>query len=372
MDTTITSHINIPKYEYKLSDYLDRSIVIYGPSGSGKSTIILNILKYLNGKINMAIVYSPTEPSNKNYTGIIDPAMILYEIKMVNASKTTKKRNEEAELIEYMQNLFDYQTARMKTYKMANDIKTLSKLVAKIKSNDKHKCKDIVEQINSHRVQAIKDIEVRYSHNNAQMASEISKIDAKFNEYIIDIFKQYIKLNEKQLWDEKLTEAEINAIKFIEFNPRILLIFDDCADMLEKAFKNKVFSALFFRGRHAGITFIMSMQSYGTMPKRFRTNAFISIFTKAESMNSFFENDNNFSKQLKKKIIDSSSDIFVGYRKCVYIRDDNSGNNFYHMTFPMLEKFRFGSRALHEYCDKIQIKDMKMTNDNKYYKNFMS
>ena len=68
--------------------------------------------------------------------------------------------------------------------------------------------------------------------------------------------KKYVHL----LKNFDLTYEEKFCVKFLYFNPSLLLILDDCASQVDKWGKDNTINKLFFEGRWMWITSIYTMQ----------------------------------------------------------------------------------------------------------------
>ncbi|PWG71569.1 hypothetical protein DF186_24220, partial [Enterococcus hirae] len=65
-----------------------------------------------------------------------------------------------------------------------------------------------------------------------------------------------------------------------------------------------------FEGRHANITFIMSMQNVTKVPKEIRQNTMILIFTAGAAVNLFFGNAASGETHNKKTALAKSTKVF--------------------------------------------------------------
>jgi hypothetical protein len=103
------------------------------------------------------------------------------------------------------------------------------------------------------------------------------------------------------LWDRNdLSEDERCCLQHLHFNPRLLLIFDDCAAQLKPFFNKDVFRLLFYQNRHSFITVVLCCQDDTDLPANLRKNAFLSFFTEPVICTANFGRQaNQFSKHIK-------------------------------------------------------------------------
>ena len=60
------------------------------------------------------------------------------------------------------------------------------------------------------------------------------------------LYRKYITPHYNELWRKKsLSEDERYSLYYLHFNPRMLLIFDDCAAQLKPFFTKEIFRLLF-------------------------------------------------------------------------------------------------------------------------------
>jgi hypothetical protein len=157
----------------------------------------------------------------------------------------------------------------------------------------------------------------------------------------------------------------------LNFNPRLLLIFDDCAAQLKPFFNKDIFRLLFYQNRHSYITVILVCQDDTDLAANLRKNAFISFFTTGIVSSSNFERPSNkFPKDVKALVGAILPDVFQGNRKLAYIREDDSRQNFYHVECPYPRPAMFGSQASHELCALLHSTGTTIDRENPYYEHF--
>jgi hypothetical protein len=196
------------------------------------------------------------------------------------------------------------------------------------------------------------------------------------------IYKTIIKKNIDRLNASLLTEEEKYCIKFINFNPHMMIVLDDCAAYVSKWGKNETINRLFFESRHIYVTSFYTMQDDKKLETGIRKNTYLNVFTDANCAISFFINvANSFSKDEKKTANLIANSIFQpneygipNYKKMIYCRKDTT-NKFRYILVDkqyVMGTFRMGSQYLWDLCERIPEDDHKTTlsKDNQFYAAF--
>lgn len=348
-DTTIYTEDNneIPLFQKKASDFLNKSIILYGSSGSGKSMIIRDILYILKDHIPNVLVIAPTNHLNKSFDDIIPTQLIFPEVTE-----------------ELIQNVFKRQKAIVKLYNMVNDIKKLENIYNKISQQNE-------QTIKYRLISSYNSIKLKYTSNNelniVEKKIKLKELEDLHKKSLMEFYKKIINkyrnliINNKS-YQNKFDDTEYNIIKCININPNFILIFDDCGYNANIWSKYTEIKEMFMNGRHHKITFMMSFQDDKLLDSGLRKNAFINIFTTEIVCNSFFQRSaNNFTKQEKNKMQKLAQYVFndsklkdKNYKKLVYIKDKNP--NVLYILADYVEYFKFGSEFLHDLCNKVKKK----------------
>ena len=363
---TTKTNINIPVFEPTIDKFLDRTTVLYGPSGSGKTVYVKYILDILRSEIDQVCVISPSEQSNKAYEGIVHPLLIHDRLWEANPDKP-EDEDEKRGAIRFLKKIWDRQDMASSTYNLVNQIETLrgvyQKLPAQYAANDRV----------THIIAATKSkiISVRAIQDSAIRDEKTHSIKKMAERALIAVYKKQIIEGIDYLPNSALTEQEAIVVRNIKLNPRLLIIFDDCAAMLKPMFNREIFKKLFYQNRHSFISVIVCCQDDSDLPPHIRKNTFTSIYTHPNVCTSNFERrSNGYSKTVQKKVLDSLSTIFVGHRKMVYLRDDPSRQEVYHTTAKMPPRKMFGSAELIALCNRISVDGCKMDRNNPYFKSY--
>jgi tRNA A37 threonylcarbamoyladenosine biosynthesis protein TsaE len=347
--------------------YIDKTIAIYGCTRSGKTVITKNIMKILNNYIDQILVISPSEPSNRSYEGYVDSPFIHYKLYISDPNDTGKKDNWKEKSFVFLESIWARQELMASIYNRSNKIDVLESLFYKIVLHIREEAECVISNMKKKCNIAIEQIKKQYEIVGIREA-KIKDITDKFNDIMIQIYKKYIHIDYENIWKMDLNEDERYSLQYLCFNPRLLLIFDDCAASLKPFFTKEIFRKLFYQNRHSYITVIISVQDDTDIPANLRKNAFINFYTEPIVCSSNFERTSNkYSRHTKSYVNDIIPYVFNGFRKLAYIRETEQ---FYHVTFEIPESFKFGSIAMQELCNSVENKETSMDKENIYYNYF--
>jgi len=192
------------------------------------------------------------------------------------------------------------------------------------------------------------------------LANETNKLKDKFNEMILTILKKCIHYVKKEIKSgnitkESLSHEELDIIKYIDINPNILLVFDDCAAELKKFNKSDIMRKLFYQSRHVNITFIITAQDEIDLDASLRKNSNITILCDSNCTNGFFErNSNAFGKKIRQITKEISEVLFSDAHKntkLIYNKDQSDKLMWY--VASIRNNFIFGSKIILEFSNKI-------------------
>lgn len=319
---------------------LKKNIVLYGANNSGKTTLLIDLLSIIRPYVPNIIAYAPTADSNNSLKDIV-PDMLI-------------QRNME---LDHIKRVYNRQKDAAAAYNNANDPEILRSLFNRAVGND-DKCiektiVDIRDETLSKLQSCVSDI--------IERKKQAKEIETLAQDMLNSIYKKVIRSTRQALLKMNLTDTERNAIKFLDFNPNMVMIFDDCASILTKKIQNDpMIKDLFYMYRHAYITIFFTFQDDLGLESYLRKNASLSFFTTQQCCDAYFERgSNNFSKDMKGRAQIASNAIFnpnqkglPDHSKLLYIRDDIDPFRFY--CAHLHDQFRFGSDALWKYCNKIE------------------
>ena len=362
----------IPELDMKISNFLLRNIVIYGPSNTGKTVCGKAIMHTLKSEIDQVIVIAPTNTQNDSYTGLVPDQFIHTEIYLpppVIPNKKSAKDKEEG-ACRFMSLIIERQKALVSEYRRANNVSILKKIYRHIPNNP---IGAELAKVDSKRETMLANVEKRMPPSKLQ--ATIKSIDDQCDTIYMKLYKNAIRTNMKHLISSThVSKEDKQTINFIDVNPHLLLILDDCAATMGFLFKSDVFSEIFYQGRHNFITLILICQDDVDLPSSLRKNAYISIFTSSVIANTYFTRMND--KTTSKTAIDATDAIFKSsgderFRKMAYVREPGpNSSQFLYKSFPIHEEFRFGSDALYELCDKVKDDGTHQLSENRFHNVF--
>lgn len=316
--------------------FIDKTTVIYGESNTGKSTIIVDILYTLSEQIDQIIVFAPTDRQTNTYgTGLVPLPCIHYVI----SSETLSA-------------IYDRQEALVTTYSKANNPVIIDSLFNKIRGIDN--VKRIIDEIRS-----------KFDNLRVVEQSQVSKLDelsAECTRVITNIRKKYITDNRAALSLLDLTTEEAYCLRYLNLNPKLILIFDDCTvEIKTMAKKSSIFQKFFYQGRHLQTTIIIACHSDICLPPDIKKNVFISMYSSEKCATATFDRASaNMSKVNKKSALDACTEVFmVKWYVLVCIRD----SLMYKYKASLHNGFKFGSKYIWEFCKMIENDGQPVTNN---------
>lgn len=361
----------VTQLQFTPSMFLDKTTVIYGPSKTGKTVQVKNIMKTINGFCDEILVVAPTEPSNGSYVGYVDAPLVHYRLWLADPSNPKKEDGVKGSL-RFLEYVWKRQEMKAAIYTRANNLTTLSKLFARIPGRERADGTKYLSLLARKRSRVIEHVAEQYADDRGKQNDKRKEVNDKFKQMVILVYKKYIvPFFEHILGQEDLSEDERYSLVYISFNPRLVIIFDDCAAQLKPLFQKEVFRLLFYQNRHSFITPIVCCQDDTDMAVNLKKNAFVSIFTEAIVAASFFERvTNKFPKPTKRFVAELLPELFRGHRKLAYIREDDAHQNFYYTDVPYQPPFKFGSSAVQELCAKVKAEGPVFDRENPFYASF--
>lgn len=295
--------VKVQEYSLDKRNVLNRNIVIYGQTGSGKTVITKQIIKEVADNVAFAMVVCPTEPSHKTYSKFIPKSMIHTSLK---ADRIDNKNA--------VDKFIEWQTKRARNYSNAREYEVVSSIYSKNPSS---------EEINK----ILHDFVSKGQDSTTDIATYKDRVSEIIYRYIIKNIDDYKNLS-------NLSDADKYFLKYIDMNPNVLLVFDDCGAELKTMFKGRdSLKKIFNQGRHLNITCIVICQSVTDLESHYRKNARIVIFTDAPSVkNAMTNKSNGYTKDQSDTANCIISKVFSEqYRKLIFLTDEN-GPQFKYYT----------------------------------------
>ena len=175
-----------------------------------------------------------------------------------------------------------------------------------------------------------------------------------------------------------LDDDERYTLKYLDLNPRILVIFDDAMmeifNMLSEGKKNHDYTLknFFFKGRHSMITHFYAFQDDTKIDPDMRKNTHINIFTDPNCAFTFFKRGSNgFGKIIQKQsetIIDEVFGNGKKYESLIFIK--KYGDPWFVQKADLHDDFEMCERNIREFCKKIERKERHVDTSNPFFEKF--
>lgn len=357
--------ILIPLYSKSPYGLHNKSVMFYGLSGTGKTVLINDFMYRTKSLFPKVVVFAPTNQEKHDYDGIV-PTPLIYE----------------DFTIDNIRELYEHQRAAAQVYNNANNLKVLNGLFMKVASRKSHQH---LKRLLAMKNRALTDIEKNYK-DAGQRKSKREEVTDMMREKLITFYKSIIKPHkDKFVGNKNLNDKEALAIKYLDYNPHILVIFDDAMKELIAVIKegkknnDNVIENFFFKGRHAKITHFYAFQDDGGIDPGIRKNAFVNFFTsKNVALHFFNAGANNFTPYEKKKAAVIVEEIFahanedghpLEHAKLAYLRDHK--NPFQYVIADVHDDFRMCSDAIRAFCRKVQRDENEIDTTNSHMGVFM-
>lgn len=360
----------LPALKLTAGMLVNKTIVLYGSSGTGKTVIIKNIMRVVSDQIDQILLVSPTEPSNRSYDGYIDPALIHYSLDLPDPrdpKDTPAKR-----AMRLLESIFKRQEMMAAIFTRASRSAVIAQLYQRLSAGERRESDGIIESLGRKRRRAVAEIHRTHAADAGRAAEELKVVDEKFRDVAKLVHRRSLVPAVGRLWARRdLSEDERYTLRYLCFKPHLLLIFDDCAADLKPYFKKAVLRKLFYQNRHVFITMVISCQDDTDLPANLRKNAFVSIFAESIVCTANFDRaSNSYPKATRVLVTESVGEVFKGFRKMAYIRDDSKKQYFYHLTCENSVPSLFGSPALAQLCNAVHADGVAMDKDNPFYDKF--
>lgn len=339
--------------------YLNKTTIIYGRTNSGKSTIIEEIMMLCKDYIPTVFVIAPTNSSNNAYTNKIPPQFILKDLD-----------------VEWLDKLLTRQKNSAGAYINANKIDMLKHLFDKVSDSTSQNLELSIIKKADNSIIFIDESNMEFAYKKSQKAQILEDRDAMLRK----LYKTTIRFSKVILeQDSTLSKSEKAALSFLDFNPNIMLILDDCASKFKKLYKkSSAIKEIFYEGRHYFFTTIISSQDDKEIDSELRKNTTISIFTTSQAATSNFERTSNGyakhervrAKYCIETIFKQDENDIKHFQKLVYLQ--NESDPFRFLIADLYDDFRMGSLPMWEYADRIGKRCDRLNKNNKLLEQYGS
>lgn len=295
--------------------FLDRLTAIYGTSGTGKTVLLRSILQRLRAV-----------PEGTFFTGTEDS---FPEIpKAFVHGKVTE---------EMLVGIWDRQGVKTDIYKRANNLAVLARLAARVPSPQ------IATMAG--RVEAVRSQERAKLGEDSKAFEDVNE---KCDELLRKAYKMHIEAHRRRIAAAALSKDEAHALRFLWFNPRHVVVFDDVTPQLKKLQKKEIVGEYFTRARHRFLTIIVCLHGDKYIDPENRKNAHVSIFTTSEEVELFFKRDcmgASASVRSAAAAIAADPRAFEKFHKILYLKDSAHPFVRFYMDKIARGALVFGSRS---------------------------
>lgn len=306
----------IPWFPKDVNNHLDKTTLIFGGTGSGKTTVIEEILYLLKDYVPNFLVIAP-RTSDAAYRRKLPSRCIKDDF--------TKER---------LQKLWNRQYYATQLYNTANDINILESL---FKVAPDRESIVMLEAIKRKASDMIKVIEMSPNLDFGQKKAQKTAIEELQIKKIKIIYRDAVRKNKHMIErNPDLTTQQKIALEYLDFNPRLCLIIDDCSEKFQvwmKFFKkNEVnpFESIFYKNRWNYLTLVFAAHDDKLVNTELRKNSRVTVYTNSQALvTSINRAGNGFTPKEKKEAMRYATKIFGDeekgvktHQKMCYIRED--------------------------------------------------
>ncbi len=322
-------------------NFLNKMTLVMGMSGSGKSTIMDEVLESLVPYIPLPFAISPTNASNKFFDGKFPAKHII-------------SGHDTAEVIRFLENLLRTQKYRCELYNIANDFDLLRAVSYKhvtasflrSEKNITEKCRIALELLDKSQKSVV------------DKRKEKKHIEDLRVEFLKKHYKQHIRLNEAVLLTKPLTEKERMVVEYVDLNPNILLVMDDCASRFKEwSKKTTAFKQIFYEGRQWYFTTIINFQDDKEIDSSLRKGSMVTFLTTDQiALSNFTRVSNGYGKatgEIAKKCIEAvfKQEGKKNYRRLVYIT--GTQEPFRYIEARIVEPYKMGAPVFWKLSERL-------------------
>jgi hypothetical protein len=360
----------VPKLVMSAAPFLNRMSVLYGPSGSGKTVFMKMILKALKGLVDEIYLVSPTEAANCSFKGTIPPSCIHSDIYMAPPPGVKEKPIEGK--IRFLETIWSRQEMRCKTAKKACDLRALAALFARCSKDARARGDEVVRAIQRRHKEALERLRLTCAAGEYEIKATAAKDVC--DEALVAVYKCFIRKEYGALTEQRarLSEDELWCLKFVNFNPGIVLVFDDCAAEFKAICKTDIVRKMFYQARHYKITIIISAQDETDIDANLRKNVFSAAYMAPNVAGANFERKTNgYDKATMARARLIINAVFkTKDQRLIYIRDDPTQQCFYYFNLQFLGPQMFPSPAVVEFCEAVTADGNAVDEKNPFFAHY--
>src|SRR5208282_5959325 len=136
--------------------------------------------------------------------------------------------------------------------------------------------------------------------NRGDTDVKIRENEDSARELVSRIQKLFIGRNIGHFRNMKLSDDERHTLLYLNLNPRLLWVFDDCTNELTRFKKHQVVQELFYQGRHSYITVVMAAHTDKALDPELKSNGFVKIFAQECAARAYYSRDSTALDKTRK------------------------------------------------------------------------
>lgn len=315
--------------------------MLYGPSETGKTIMGRHVLNTLGTKVPEGTFVTRTP---KNFHEI--PSPFVHQKFSLPLLKT----------------IWDRQGARTEAFTKANRPQVLCRLAARVPSD---RIARVVADVERLRAAERKKL--------GATSADFDTLSKLCDDLIRQCYKVHIGKNLASYRKLNLDADESYSLKYLHFNPRHAIIFDDVTSQLKKYQKQEIIQELFYAARNRYLTVIVMMHGDKILDAELRKNAHISIFMSPAILKTFFKRESmDFEDSIRAMAfsIAANPDAFAAHHKILFLKKRGpSKHPFVRVRARLFESITFGSKAWHDLGNRIKG-DGTSDPDNPFHSEF--
>lgn len=340
----------IKKMTFTADFIVNSTIMLFAPPKCGKTVAILDLMYIIKDRIPNILVICPTNDTGHNsYTGLV-PDECIHDVMGENGIQ-----NKES-IIKFVGKIIERQNNVTALYKSTLNLDDLINISKSIDDKDLINEIKIIKNNDINGIKEMKRLLDSKTITDEMYEKEKYKINKITEKDYIKTYKKYISKHRKLLKTKIIDPEYLNIINYIDINPELLLIFDDCASTIKSCLTIDAIKKLFYQNRHFNTTVIFAFQSLSDCNKNLRDVAKITIFCEPNT----FTNNIHMKGIKKDQAIywsECAKKIFeVKYRQLIcsqeYAQCPN-GDEIYYNTFAEHAKFRAASEYVFKLCKSV-------------------
>ena len=253
------------------------------------------------------------------------------------------------------------------TVYLANDMKILEELFKIAPSRDSIV---ILEILKRKAKDAIRTIEMSSNFDFGQKKTQKASVEELLMKKTKATYRDAIR-NNKSIIERtaSLTPQQKIALDYLDLNPRLCLIIDDCSEKFQvwmKFFKKSEvnpFESIFYKNRWNYLTLVFAAHDDKLINTELRKNSRITIYTNSQALvTSINRTGNGFTTKEKKEAMSCASKIFgeeekgvKTHQKFCYVRED--AHPFKYLIASLYADFTLGCEPLRTLVAKMPKKE---------------